>query len=78
MNAAGWQLNRHWPGGADFVSHPKVDISTGVHVILTFLTCLLWLPIWIILELTSGKTKWCRLTIDEQGQAQYQETGPPR
>lgn len=80
MQAAGWQLVRTWPGGADFTSVTPPTISTGVHIILTVFTLGTWLLIWVPMELfgSGGGSKWCRLTVDEYGQAHYQETGPPK
>ncbi len=71
MQAAGWTLERHWPGGADFVSRESSSISVGVHLLLVLFTVGLWLPVMVIMELASSGTKRTRLTIDENGQPQY-------
>jgi hypothetical protein len=78
MQAAGWTLHQRWPGGADFHSVSKPGISLGIHILLLVLTCGLWLLAWIPIALFSGnQNKWCRLTFDEYGRPQYQETGYP-
>jgi hypothetical protein len=80
MQASGWTLLQRWPGGADFQSVSKPSISLGVNIILLLLTCGLWLLVWIPMELfgSGGAHKWCRLTIDDFGQPQYQEIGRPK
>jgi hypothetical protein len=71
MQAAGWTLERHWPGGADFVSRGTASVSFGMHLLLCLFTCGLWLPVMIIMEVARPNAKRCRLTIDENGQPQY-------
>lgn len=71
MQAAGWMLERHWRGGADFVSRESSSISLGVHLLLVLFTLGLWLPIMVIMELSSSGVKRTRLTIDEHGQPLY-------
>lgn len=77
MQAAGWRLEQHWPGGADFVSNSgdSGGISIGVHAILMVLTLGVWLLVWIPMELfgKGGVVKRTRLIIDEYGQPQYGE-----
>lgn len=79
MSASGWQLLQRWPGGADFQSVSKGGFPMWAHILLCLLTCLLWLPVMIIIEMFSnaGKHKWVRLTFDEHGQAKYEEIGRP-
>lgn len=78
MQMSGWRLERAWPGGADFMSQSQPAISTGVNLILCVLTLGLWIPVFLIMEASRPGPKHCRLTVDENGQAQYTETGSPK
>lgn len=80
MQASGWTLLQRWPGGADFQSVSSGGFPGWAHVLLLLLTVGLWLFVMIPMLLFSdaGTHKWCRLTIDEHGQPQYQEIGRPK
>jgi hypothetical protein len=80
MQAQGWTLYQRWPGGADFTSTTPPTISTGVHLILSIFTLGAWLIIWVLMEIFGGggSQKWCRLTVDEQGQPHYASIGRPQ
>jgi len=71
MQAAGWQLERAWPGGADFVSRKDSGWSGGVHLFLCIFTLGLWIPFMILIEMGASGVKRTRLTVDAHGQPQY-------
>lgn len=79
MQAQGWKLHQRWDRAADFVSTTPPAISTGVHLVLAVFTLGTWLIIWLLLEMLGegGKQKWCRMTLDDAGKAEYVETRGP-
>lgn len=69
--AAGWKLERAWPGGADFVSREQSSISLGVHLLLCVLTVGLWIPVMIFMELNSSGMRRTRLAVSPTGEVTY-------
>lgn len=79
MAAAGWRLYQRRADGADFASgSADSGISTGMHLVLLVITFGAWLPFLILIELASrSRTKFCRLSFDDQGLARYEPIKRP-
>lgn len=71
MQAAGWTMERTWPGGADFISRGQSSISIGMHLLLCVLTLGLWFPVMVIMEASVPGAKRCRMIVDENGLPQF-------
>jgi hypothetical protein len=37
--------------------HPRGLTPAGLHLLLTILTCGLWLPVWIVIEIVQASSK---------------------
>lgn len=80
MTSNGWVLRERRSDGADFATVPRGSgVSTGAHLVLIVLTFGLWIPFAVIVEVAAmNRTRFCRLTFDSQGRAQYERIKRPR
>lgn len=48
------------------------DVNHVLHLIISFLTCGLWIPVWLILIVTGGEKREM-VTVDDWGNAAVQK-----
>lgn len=68
--AVGWQVELLTPTSATIVRYPP-RANHVLHVVLSFLTCGLWIPIWIVVAVIEGSRRVRRyiVMVDPHGHA---------
>lgn len=76
--ARGWEARHVDPATRTAVLYsPPGEVNHTAHILGVFLTCGLWLPVWVIVAMSAPGAKSMTLTVDEAGQPHFSKPLPP-